>query len=409
MESLHFLLENPESNPKFQGMIARRLESVLVERLSNFAAVALVGPRQVGKTTLAHGLNCGKAVHYLDLERPSDLAKLADPELYLGRLKGQLVILDEVQRVPELFPVLRGLIDERRREGEKTGQFLILGSASPELLRQSSESLAGRLSYLELPPLGLDELPGADGTPVIERHWLRGGFPESFLSRTDAEACQWNEDFLRACIERDMPQLGVEMVPQHFRRLLSMLALQQGATLNASRLASALGIDGKTVRRYLDLLEGLFLVRLLPPWSGNAAKRMVKAPKVYWRDSGMVHALAGICDIEALLGHPVCGNSWEGYCIEQILNRCGGRFRASFYRTHAGAEIDLVLESPDRLIAVEIKRTLSPKVTPAFLESMRTLGAAEGVFVMPSGPAHPLTEKVRAQGLHDFLTNMPAS
>jgi predicted AAA+ superfamily ATPase len=387
-------------------MIARRLESVLTERLSDFAAVAMVGPRQVGKTTLARGVACGKPVHYLDLERPSDVAKLADPELYLGRLRGQLVILDEVQRVPELFPVLRGLIDERRREGERVGQFLILGSASPELLRQSSESLAGRLSYLELTPLVLDELPGADGTPVMERHWLRGGFPDGFLSRTDAAASQWNEDFLRACTERDLPQLGVEMVPLHFRRLLSMLALQQGATLNASRLASALGIDGKTVRRYLDLLEGLFLLRLLPPWSGNAAKRMVKAPKVYWRDSGMVHALAGIRDIEGLLGHPVCGSSWEGYCIEQILNRCGGSFRASFYRTHAGAEIDLVLESPGQVIAVEIKRTLAPKITPAFLESMRTLGATAGVFVMPAGPAHPLAANVRAQGLLDFLTDL---
>ena len=388
-------------------MITRRLQSILQERLSQAAAVALVGPRQVGKTTLARGLDCGKPAHYLDLERPSDLAKLSDPELYLGRLKGQLVILDEIQRVPDLFPVLRGLIDERRREGEKSAQFLILGSASPDLLRQSSESLAGRLSYLELTPLGLDELPGGGQMSVLERHWLRGGFPESYLAPDDGAAVQWNDDLLRACVERDLPQLGVEMIPPQFRRLLAMLALQQGATLNASRLAAGLGIDAKTVRRYLDLLEGLFLLRLLPPWSGNAAKRLVKAPKVYWRDSGLAHALAGIRGIEDLLGNPLCGPSWEGYCIEQILNRCGGRCRASFYRTQAGAEVDLVLESPQRVVAVEIKRTLSPKVTPAFLESMRTLGATEGVIVMPAGAAYPLADRVRATGLLGFLGEFP--
>lgn len=388
-------------------MIPRRLASVLRGRLGQAAAVALVGVRQAGKTTLARGLELGKPVHYLDLERPSDVAKLADPELYLGRFAGQLVILDEIQRVPELFPLLRGLIDERRRQGEKAGQFLILGSASPELLRQSSESLAGRISYLELAPLGLDELPEPAATGTLERHWLRGGFPESYLSPADAAAIQWNDDFVRAVVERDLPQFGTTLPPLQFRRLLTMLALQQGATLNAHRLAAALGIDGKTVRRYLDLLEGLFLLRLLPPWSGNAAKRMVKAPKAYWRDSGLVHALAGIVDVEALLGHPVCGASWEGYCIEQVLNRCGNRFQASFYRTHAGAEVDLVLESPHQVIAVEIKRTLSPKATPAFRESMRTLGADEGVFLMPAGAGHPLAPDIRAQALHAFLAQLP--
>ncbi len=317
------------------------------------------------------------------------------------------MILDEIQCLPDLFPVLRELIDERRREGEKSGQFLLLGSASPELLRQSSESLAGRISYLELTPLGLTELPGAGVPHTLESHWLRGGFPESFLSSTDDAAIQWNEDFLRSCLERDMPQLGVTLAPAHFRRFLSMLALQQGATLNASRLSNALGIDGKTVKRYLDLLEGLFLMRMLPPWSGNAAKRMVKAPKVYFRDSGMVHALAGIRDIETLLGHPVCGTSWEGYCIEQILNLCGKRYRASYYRTQAGAELDLVLESPSgKTIAVEIKRTLSPKVTPAFRESMRTIGASDGIYLLPAGAPYPLADNVLAMGLFDFLARL---
>lgn len=383
-------------------MIQRSLTKTLLERLDQFPAVALLGSRQVGKTTLARGLDVGKPSHYLDLERPSDLAKLEDPELYLAGFAGQLVILDEVQRLPGLFPVLRSLIDERRRGGEKAGQFLLLGSASPELLQQSSETLAGRISHLELTPFQLFELPQPDQS--LPRHWERGGYPDSFLA-TDAESSfQWREDFITSYVERYLPQQGITAAPILLRRFCSMLAHQQGATVNLSRLAGSLGIDGKTARRYLDLLEGLYLIRSLPPWTRNAGKRLVKSAKVYWRDSGILHALAGLRTLEHVLGHPLCGASWEGYCVEQILNRLPKGATASHYRTQAGAEVDLVIELADGQIhAVEIKRTLSPKVTPGLVESMETLGACRGFLVIPEGDAYPLSKSVTAAGLRTFL------
>ncbi len=387
-------------------MIDRQLTSTLVKRLSQTPVVALLGSRQVGKTTIARGLDMGKPNHYLDLERPSDIAKLADPELYLGKFADHLVILDEIQRVPDLFPILRGLIDERRRAGEKSAQFLILGSASPELLRQSSETLAGRISYLELDPLNLTELgPGID---VMDRHWFRGGYPNSYLAADDASAIQWCEDFITSYVERHLPQLGIAAAPLLLRRLCSMLAHQQGATLNLSKMAGSLGIDGKTARHYLDLLEGLYLVRSIPAWSRNAGKRLVKAPKVYWRDSGLLHALAGFQDLERVLGHPLCGHSWEGYCIEQIVTRLPKGATSNHYRTQAGAEIDLVLENPSgETVALEIKRTLSPKLTPGFVESMKTLQATKGYYLIPQGETFPLSESVTAINLPDFLAQYP--
>jgi uncharacterized protein len=386
-------------------MISRLLQSELLDRLSHFPVVALLGSRQVGKTTLARDLALEKPSHYLDLERPSDLAKLADPELYLGRLAGQLVILDEVQRLPDLFPILRGLVDERRRAGERTAQFLLLGSASPDLLRQSSETLAGRISYLELTPLLLAEL---DYSPLmLERHWFRGGYPDSHLAGTDAAAMQWCEDFITSYVERYLPQLGINATPVQLRRFCSMLAHQQGGIVNLSQTGNALGLDGKTVRHYLDLLEGLYLVRQLPAWSRNAGKRLVKSPKLYWRDTGLLHSLAGLRDLEHVLGHPLCGHSWEGYCIEQILGLLPAGTKPSHYRTHAGAEVDLVLEHPDGEIhAIEIKRTLSPKLTPAFRESMATLGATRGTYIMPAGETFPLSDQVAAVSLAVFLQSL---
>jgi uncharacterized protein len=387
-------------------MIERGLTPILVKRLSQTPVVALLGSRQVGKTTLARSLDAGKPNHYLDLERPSDIAKLADPELYLGRFTDHLVILDEVQRFPGLFPVLRSLIDERRRAGERSAQFLILGSASPELLQQSSETLAGRISYLELDPLNLTELPPDDD--VMDRHWFRGGYPDSYLATDDASAIQWCEDFITSYVERHLPQLGITAAPLLLRRLCSMLSHQQGATLNLSKMAGSLGIDGKTARHYLDLLEGLYLVRSIPAWSSNAGKRLVKAPKVYWRDTGLLHALAGLHDLEQVLGHPLCGHSWEGYCIEQIVTRLAKGTTYSHYRTHAGAEVDLVLESPSgETLALEIKRTLSPKLTPGFLESMKTLKATKGYFIVPQGETFPLSESVTAISLSDYLARLP--
>lgn len=388
-------------------MISRFYHDLLVERLAESPVVALLGSRQVGKTTLARALDPGKPCHYIDLERPSDVAKLADPELYLGRLSGQLVILDEIQRLPGLFPVLRALVDERRRAGERSAQFLLLGSASPDLLQQSSETLAGRISYLELPPLLLTELESAGETG--ERHWFRGGYPDAWLAGSDRAAMRWCDNFITSYVERYLPQLGTTAGPVQLRRFCSMLAHLNGGVVNLSQTGNSLGIDAKTVRHYIDLLEGLYLVRRLPAWSRNAGKRLVKSPKFYWRDTGVLHSLSGLGDVEQLLGHPACGRSWEGYCIAQILALLPHGVTASHYRTHAGAEVDLVLEYPDGTVrAIEIKRTLSPKLTPAFRESMATIGAARGTFLMPSGAAFPLSETVTATSLPAFLHSLIA-
>jgi len=301
---------------------------------------------------------------------------------------------------------LRSLIDERRRSGERASQFLLLGPASPDLLQQSSETLAGRISYLELTPFQFPELPQPERT--MQAHWERGGYPDSYLAADAETSLQWREDFITSYVERYLPQQGITAMPIVLRRFCSMLAHQQGATLNLSKLAGSLGIDGKTARRYLDLLEGLYLVRSLPPWSRNAGKRLVKSAKVYWRDSGILHALAGLPTLEQVLGHPLCGASWEGYCIEQILNRLPKGASASHYRTHAGAEVDLVIEEPDgKISAVEIKRTLSPKVTPGLIESMETLRADRGVIVIPEGESYPLSKTVTAIGLTDYLQTIP--
>jgi predicted AAA+ superfamily ATPase len=384
-------------------MIIRHLVKNLRERTRQTPVVALLGSRQVGKTTLARDLDFGKPSHYLDLERPSDLAKLADPELYLSRFANHLVILDEIQRVPDLFPMLRSLVDERRRAGEKDGHFLILGSASPDLLQQSSETLAGRISYLELDPLNLTELSGDDN--LLECHWFRGGYPDSYLAVNDAVSSQWCEDFITSYVERYLPQLGITATPLLLRRFCSMLAHQQGATLNLSKMAGSLGIDGKTARHYLDLLEGLYLVRSIPAWSRNAGKRLVKAPKVYWRDTGLLHTLAGLQNLEHVLGHPLCGHSWEGYCLEQIITRRPNGSVFSHYRTHAGAEVDLALETAaGEIIAIEIKRTLSPKLTTGLTESMKTLKATRGYVVIPTGDSFPLSEYVTAINLRHFLS-----
>ncbi len=383
-------------------MISRNHEKLLIERLSDSPVVALLGSRQVGKTTLAQELQHEKPTHYLDLELPSDAAKLADPELYLGRLSGQLVILDEIQRLPELFPVLRSLVDQRRRKGERSAQFLLLGSASPDLLQQSSETLAGRITYLELPPLYLTELDSEPKT--LEHHWFRGGYPDAYLAKSDRAAMRWSEDFITSYVERYLPQQGVTANPAQLRRFCSMLAHQQGSTVNLSKTGNSLGIDGKTVRHYLDLLEGLYLIRSLPAWSRNVGKRLVKSPKIFWRDTGLLHSLSGLENIEQLLGHPICGHSWEGYCIAQTLAILPSSVNASYYRTQAGAEVDLVLEYPNGNIhAIEIKRTLSPKLTQSFRESMNTLNATKGTYLMPSGESFPLSENVTAMSLSDLL------
>lgn len=382
--------------------IPRLLSSRLADRVRNVPVVALLGSRQVGKTTLAKSLATDKPVHYLDLERPSDVAKLADAELYLSAYADHLVILDEIQRLPDLFPLLRSLVDERRERGERAGQFLLLGSASPDLLRRSSETLAGRISYLELTPLLLEEVGGsADRT---DTHWFRGGYPDSYLAKDDAASRQWRQDFITSYIEQHLPQLGVTSHPIQLRRFCTMLAHEQAGIVNLSAIGNALGIDGKTVKRYTDLLVGLFLIRTLPAWSRNTGKRLVKMPKLYWRDSGVLHELLGLANLEQVLGHPVCGHSWEGYVIEQILNVMPTHVQVSHYRTHAGAEVDLVLEHPSGEVhAIEIKRTLSPKLTPAFRESMDTLKATRGTIIIPKGESYLLSNQVKVEPLSGFL------
>jgi predicted AAA+ superfamily ATPase len=366
--------------------------------------VALLGSRQAGKTTLARTLTLNKPIVYLDLERPSDLAKLADPELFLGQQAGRLVVIDEVQRVPDLFPVLRSLIDERRMNGEDTCQFLLLGSASPKLLRQGSETLAGRISSLELTPLLLREV-GAD-QKTLNRHWVRGAYPSSFLANSEDASIVWRNDFITSHVERYLPLMGVNASPIQLRRLCTMIAHRQASLANLSSIGNALGLDGKSVRSYMDLLEGLFLIRRLPAWSKNVGKRLVKSSKVMWRDSGLLHAILSISTEDQLLGHPIVGHSWEAYCIEQILGMLQHGTAATFYRTHAGAEIDLVLEYPDgSLHAIEIKRTLSPSIPRALVESMETIGASRATIIMPGGERFPLADNINAVALSEFDPN----
>lgn len=345
-------------------MIPRRLLSAVTEALAESPAVALLGPRQAGKTTIALEVAKDRRSIYLDLESDADRAKLTDPEQYLTLHEDKLVILDEIQRTPQLFRILRGLIDSGKRRGKTTGRFLILGSASIDLLKQSSESLAGRIRYLELPPLDAGEA----GRKRLDALWLRGGFPESLLASSDAASLRWRADFIRTYLERDIPQLGPRIPAETLRRLWTMLAHGQGGLLNAAALARALAVDGKTVASYLDLLVDLLLVRRLLPWHGNVRKRLVKSPKVYVRDCGLVHALLGIEDREALLSHPVAGGSWEGMAIESLIAAAPSGTEAHFFRAATGAEIDLVLTLPGRrkAWAIEIKRSRAPTLEAGF-------------------------------------------
>lgn len=362
-------------------MLPRQKSQLVRARLDQFPAVALLGPRQVGKTTLAELIAEKRPSVYLDLEDAGDRAKLSDAALYLSAHEDKLVILDEVQRMPELFQSLRGLIDKGRRRNLRAGRFLLLGSASIDLLKQSGESLAGRIAYVELGPLNVLEVDG----DARERLWIRGGFPDSFLAESNDASAAWRENFIRTYLERDIPQLGPRVPAETLRRFWTMLAHVQGGTLNAAQFARGLGVDGKTVARYLDLLVDLLLVRRLPPFHANVGKRLVKAPKVYVRDSGIVHTLLGLDDRDAVLGHPVAGGSWEGFVLENLLGAAPERVKACFYRTAAGAEIDLVLELPGgKLWAIEIKRGLAPKLEKGFHHAREDL-KPERSFVVYSG------------------------
>lgn len=387
----------------------RRIQAELNDYLRRYPAVALLGPRQVGKTTLAHAIaaDAARPTVYLDLERDSDRSKLDDAESYFGRHSNALVILDEVQRRPELFTLMRSVIDERIRKGLPAGHFLVLGSASRDLLQQSSESLAGRLATLELSPFDLREVQQFELNVSIDRLWLRGGFPLSYLASQERASFDWRGQFVGTYLERDIPQLGPKLPAEQLRRFWRMLANGQGDLLNSARLAAALGLSGNTVRRYLDLLTDLYMVRQLFPWAGNMNKRVVKSPKVYVRDSGLLHVLANIPDMETLLGHPLCGRSFEGFAIEQIVCGLSNHWKAWFYRTSAGAEVDLILEGPKpRTIAIEIKRSTSPTISKGFHLGSADVGATEKYVVMPSGEAHSLGQGVEALSLSELLSRL---
>ena len=352
--------------------------------------VAVLGPRQIGKTTLARqvGREYRSPAHRLDLESPADLNRLTeDPELVLGDLRG-LVVIDEVQRRPDLFPVLRVLADRRPRRA----RFLVLGSASPDLLRQTSETLAGRIHYHRLGGLGLDEV----GHDRIARRWLRGGFPEAWLARSNPAAFLWLESFVRTFLERDLPSLGVRVPGPALRRFWTMLAHWHGQVWNSSEFARSFGVADTTIRRYLDVLTGAFVVRQLQPWHANVAKRQVKAPKVYLRDSGVLHALLGIDDMRSLNSHPKSGASWEGFLLEEIIDRLRLEDEhVHFWATHTGAELDLLVVRGRRRIGIEIKRTTAPKVTPSIRSAVRDLGLSEVVVVHAGRESYPLGAKVR--------------
>lgn len=385
-----------------QGYLPRAIQAKIEERLADSPVVALLGPRQCGKTTLVRETLAGRPdVVYLDLERPSDLAKLRDPELFftLHRSQGtaSLFCLDEIQRVPEIFPLLRSLVDDEPR----SGQFLLLGSASRDLLRQTSESLAGRIAHLELTPFLASELPAGDPA-VLPRLWMRGGFPRSYLASSEASSVAWRESFVRTFLERDIPQLGFQVPAETLQRLWRLLAHLHGQTLNSSQLGVSLGVSHTTIRSYLELLAQTFMVRLLEPFASNLKKRVVKSPKVYVRDSGLLHALLRIDHLDDLLAHPAYGASWEGLVIENVVAALPG-WQPSFYRTAAGAEIDLVLERGRRRIAIECKASTAPAVSKGFWSALEDLEIEEAWVVAPVNEVYPLREGVNVTPLRALL------
>lgn len=384
-------------------MIERYTEQQVLEALGRQAAVAIIGPRQVGKTTLALKIAEARPAVYLDLESPADLAKLQEPELFFQQNRDKLIILDEIHRAPDLFQVLRGVIDQSRRDGRRTGLFLILGSATIDMLHQSSESLAGRIAYVNMTPISPLEITGDN--PEQDRLWLRGGFPNSYLADSDHQSISLREDFIRTYLERDIPQFGPRIPAETLRRLWTMLAHNQGQLLNSSRLASSLEVSSPTIGRYVDLLVDLLLVRRLEPVHSNLGKRIVKSPKVYVRDSGLVHALLGLESLNDLLGHPVVGHSWEGFVIEALVSAAPPQTITSFYRTTGGAEVDLVLDlgGTRGRYAIEVKRGLGPKVSRGLLSAREDI-APDQTFVVYSGKvSYPLKENIMAIGLAEII------
>jgi len=395
-------------------MITRQIQREIESAIAGNPAVTLMGPRQVGKTTLALSIANLKPSIYLDLENRRDLAKVTDITRFHAENRKKLIILDEVQRVPEIFAPIRGLIDEERRHGNHAGQFLFLGSASMDLLRQSGETLAGRIAYLELYPVdGLEYLEyrqQEDPDLSINQLWLRGGFPRSLLAATKKESFQWRENFLRTYLERDIPQLGPRIPAETLRRFWTMLAHMQGGILNASRLAGNLSVSGTTVARYLDLMVDLLLVRRLQPWFSNTGKRLIRSPKVYVRDSGIVHALLHIQSINDLLGHPVVGGSWEGFVIENILSRAPAHIFPFFYGTPGGAEIDLLLEFSNReKWAIEIKRNSAPSLSKGFYTACADVNPARRFVVYAGQDRFSMGHNTTAISLQEMMKEIASA
>jgi uncharacterized protein len=370
----------------------------LQRALNRSRVVALLGPRQCGKTTLARQLLSSGSLNYFDLEEPRSLARLQEPELALAPLRG-LVVIDEVQRCPELFPLLRVLADRR----PLPARFLLLGSASPSLLRQSSESLAGRIETLQLDGLSLRDV----GAGHAARHWLRGGFPKSFIARSEADSLAWRTEFIKTYIERDVPQLGFSIPSATLRRFWAMVAHYHAQIWNGSELARALGLSEASVRRYVDIFTDLFLVRQLQPWHENLAKRQVKSPKVFIRDTGLLHALLGIHDRRQLEEHPKVGASWEGYAVDSVI-RAAQIDQAYYWATYTGAELDLLFTYKGRRIGVEVKRADAPKLTPSMRTAMTDLRLDRLYVAYPGNVRYTLMKHVEAIGLDELLTELSA-
>lgn len=381
------------------GIIVRNITDTLINRLKSNPCVALLGARQTGKSTLAEIIldHFPKAI-YLDLERPADLNKLTDPEAFFEQFSENLICLDEIQRTPDIFPLLRSVVDRKKRNG----QFLILGSASRDLIKQSSESLAGRISYLEITPFTRPEVPSID----TNTHWLRGGYPRSIFPDDNETSFQWREDYIRTFLERDIPQLGFQIPAQTLGRFWRMLAHTHAQVLNASKLAASMGVSSHTIKRYIDLLHQTFLVRVLPPFlppfANNLKKRLIKSPKVYIRDSGLLHCLLGIETMEELFAHPVYGSSFEGYVIENIVSRLP-RWEASFFRTSNGAEIDLLLTKGERKIALEIKSSTNPKISTGFRSSIETIAPEKAYVIAQVEYAYPVADDITVLSLDEFI------
>jgi len=388
-------------------MITRRLRPYIEDRLKHMAGVVLLGPRQVGKTTLARAIASKRKAGalYLDLERPVDRRRLDDADAFLRAQVGKLVVIDEIHRAPSLFETLRGIIDDRRAKGDRTGHFLLLGSAAIDLMRQASESLAGRVAYVDMAPVDALELPKQVGD--VNRIWTRGGFPESLLADNDATSLAWRRAFIRSYLERDVPMFAPRLPAETIGRLWTMLAHAQGTPLNQSRLASSLAVSTPAVGRYIDLLVDLLLVRRLRPWSGNVGKRLVRTPKTYIRDSGITHALLDLESWEDVLGHPIAGPSWEGFVIDNLIAAAGDRRTPYYYRTEEGAEVDLLFERGGKVeVAIEIKRASAPQLTKGFRSAREVLKPKSSYVVHGGEENWPMEKGVTAMSLVELMRQL---